>query len=398
MRKLVALLIIVIVTDAVMTAGVASSWKFAVLADSRAESWDNNDLGVAANTLGILVKDIKNQSVDLVVFPGDMIGGEPNDPNSLNEQLDSWKLVMKPLYDSGIHVYTVRGNHEYNPYKMGSRNTIDPSYEPFLNRFPLTSGTTSPDGGFTYSFIHKNAKFIGFDQYINRSESFDSSLYALHSNQGQMMNNWVTAQINSSTSLLNFAFAHEMLFPSESHPDCMANDPDSRDVLVAALGTHHGTYICGHDHMYLRGTASDGNGHTVPELVVGTAGGGNYRYASMSASGYTGPDTFAMVKNYGSSSNPYFGYLLVTVNDNNTWTGEFKAFQYDTYEKGKPHNAGAIQTIDRFRTSQDANGSQIVAGSDEAATTKPQKVQPGFEGIIAVAGFLTIAYLALDRR
>jgi hypothetical protein len=90
------------------------------------------------------------------------------------------------------------------------------------------------------------------------------------------------------------------------------------------------------------------------------AASGNYNYAPMSASGYTGPDTFTVDKNCGSSSNPYFGYLLVTVNDNNTWTGEFKAFQYDTYEKGKPHNAGANQTINGFSTRQDASGSQVV--------------------------------------
>jgi hypothetical protein len=352
MKKLITLTIIAVIAEAVMVAGastaLASSWKFVIMADSRAESWDDNGNGVAANTLEILVKDIENQSVDVVIFPGDMIGGEPNDSNSLNKQLDSWKLVMKPLYDAGIPIYTVRGNHEYNPYGMGSKNTIDPSYEPFLSHFPLPSGTTSPDGGFTYSFAHKNAKFIGFDQYINRSSYFSSALYGLHSNQGQMMNSWVTAEITNSTSPLNFAFAHEPLFPSKSHPDCMANDPDSRDALLYALSDHHGAYLCGHDHFYLRGTASDGRGHTVPELLVGTAGGGNYDYAPGDANGYTGPWTITVDKNYSNSSNPYFGYLLITVFDNNTWTGEFRAFRYDTYASGKPHNAGPIQTMDSF--------------------------------------------------
>jgi hypothetical protein len=352
MRKLVALLIIVIVADAVMMTSVASPWKFAVLADSRAQSWDNNSFGVAANTLGILVNDIESQNLDLVIFPGNMVFGNGN----LSKQLDSWKSIMKPLSDAGIPIYTIRGNHE------GGSDMIA-SYGLFLKQFPLMKNATSPDGGFTYSFTHKNAKFIGFDQFINQSGSFDSSLYALHSNQGQMMNRWVTAQINNSTSPLNFAFANEMFFPSKTHSDCMANDPDSRDVLVSALGTHHGTYLCGHDHMYLRGTASNGNGRNVPELVVDTAGAGNDDFKPIDATGYKGPCSFTVAKSYGNSSNPYFGYLLVTVNDDNTWTGEFKAFHYDTYEEGKPHNAGPIETIDRFRTSQDANGSQIVAGS-----------------------------------
>jgi hypothetical protein len=49
----------------------------------------------------------------------------------------------------------------------------------------------------------------------------------------------------------------------------------------------------------------------------------------------------------------------VTGDDNNTWTGEFKAFQYDTSDKGKLHIAGPIQTMDSFRTSQMSNGSQV---------------------------------------
>jgi hypothetical protein len=264
MNKYTVLLILAIIAEVVTTTAMASSWKFAVLADSRAEYWDDNGFGVAANTLGILVNDMKTQGVDLVIYPGDMIYGSGN----LSKDLDSWKSVMKPLSDAGIPICTTRGNHEGS----SDKNKIA-RYRLFIKQFPLMKDATSPDGGFTYSFTHKNAKFIGFDQWINRKTSFDRTLYAQHSNQGQMMNSWVTSEINNSSSPLNFAFAHGMLFPSKSHPDCMANDPDSRDALVAALGTHHGTYLCGHDHMYLRVTASDGNGHAVPELVVGTAGG-----------------------------------------------------------------------------------------------------------------------------
>lgn len=348
MKRLNVLLMIAVITAVCASTAMASSWKFAVLDDSRAKDWDNNGFGVAANTLGILVNDIKSQSVDLVIFPGDMATGETNNTTSLSQQLDSWKSIMKPLSDAGVAIYTIRGNHEYNPLKNGMKNAMDPSNSTYRSHFPLAKNATSPDGGFTYSFTHKNVRFIGFDQYIDRTTSFNNTLYAPHSNKGQMMESWVLAQINNSTSPLNFAFGHEMLFSSKSHPDCMANDPDSRDALVAVLGTHNGTYLCGHDHMYLRGIASDGKGQTVPELIVGTAGGGNYDYAPFNTTGYTGPDTFNVSKVLGNSSKPYFGYVLITVNDNNTWTSEFKGFQYDTYAKGKPHNAEPIQTMDSF--------------------------------------------------
>lgn len=278
-----------------------------------------------------------------------MVTGETNNTSHLNEMMYSWDAIVKPLYDAGVPIYTVRGNHEYDPLAKGAVNPVDPSNRTYIRHFPLPIIATSIDGVFTYAFTHKNARFIGFDQYINRKSSFNNTLYTTHSNKGQMMNSWVTAQINNSTSSLNFAFAHEPLFPSKSHPDTMANDPDSRDALVEALSNHHGAYFSGHDHMYLRGNVSNGRGQTIPALIVGTAGGGNYNYEHFNATGYTGPYTFTVVKNYGNSTKPIFGYLLITVYDNNTWTGEFRGFQYSTYAAGKPLNAGAIQTMDSFK-------------------------------------------------
>lgn len=340
--KVNALLVLAVISG-MMSLGCASStsWKFAVLGDSKAIASDDNGLGVASNTLKMLVNDIINQRVDLVVFPGDMTGGASN-PSRLGQEYSSWKSAMSPLRAAGIPVYTIRGNHEYEPSVGGAGST-------YLTYFQLPRGATSPDGGYTYSFTHKNARFIGFDQYIGRKKSFDDRLFSPHSNEGQMMKSWVTSQINSSTSPLNFVFAHEMLFPSKTHHDCMANDPDSRDALIAALGAHNGTYLCAHDHMYLHGTARDGWGQAVPELIAGTAGGGNYDYEPTNATGYTGPDTFTVNKVLGNSSKPYYGYVLITVYDNSTWTSEFKGFRYDAAAKGKRNRANPMRDMDAFR-------------------------------------------------
>lgn len=319
------------------------------MADSNIIDGDENvRLGSTDDILGTLVDDLKLEGIDFLIFPGDLAERENSD--NLSEILGLWKSQMKPLYDAGIYVYTIRGNHDCPP--LPESNLSD---DPYLRDFPLAKDAFSPDGGFTYAFTHKNAKFIGFDQYVNRKASFNSHLYSLHSNQGQMMNSLAISQIDNSTAPLNFAFAHEQLFPSESHPNCMANDPDSRDALVAALGAHHGAYLCGHDHMYLRGTAFDGQGHTVPELVVGTAGGRIYDYAPDKVSDYKGPDAFSVEKVYGDSNKPYFGYLVVTVYDNNTWSGQFKGFRYDA----EANRTMDLKTLDSFVTRQEP-GSQAV--------------------------------------
>jgi len=96
---------------------------------------------------------------------------------------------------------------------------------------------------------------------------------------------------------------------------------------------------------------NSGRGHTVPELIVGTAGRNNYDYSSEVVSNYTTPDNYTVDKVYSNSTNPYFGYLLVTVYDNNTWTGKFKGFQ-DTPDIWK-EQFPAIQTLDSFSIKQE---------------------------------------------
>jgi hypothetical protein len=281
--------------------------------------------------MSAIAKDIAAHGVDFVLFPGDMVTGETNDSAALQSMLQTWKAAMAPVYDAGIPVYVVRGNHEYDTLANGAANPVDPSSAPFLAEFSyLPQNGPGAEKGFTWSFTHKNVKVVGFDEYSNRSASYDNHRYAPGSNHGQAMNPWVLDEINHSKKPINFAIAHEQMWPTTSHSDCLANDPDSRDALVHALGTHNGAYFTGHDHMFVRGYMTNDLGDKVPSLVVGAAGGGNYDYKPFDAvaAGYTGPDRYVVEKTISSSSNPTFGYLIVTVHPNDTWTAEFRGFQF----------------------------------------------------------------------
>lgn len=85
--------------------------------------------------------------------------------------------------------------------------------------------------------------------------------------------------------------------------------------------------------MYLRGTATDADGDKVPTIVVGTGGAGNYSYAAFDdvAHGYSGSARYTVQEDIGSSANPTFGYLLVTVNRDNTWNAEFHGFRFNQW-------------------------------------------------------------------
>jgi len=205
----------------------------------------------------------------------------------------------------------------------------------------------------TYSFTWKNAKIIAFDQYAGRTSAYNDTLYAPGSNHGQAMNSWVLDQINNSVSGVIFVMSHEQIFPTNSHPDSLANDPDSRDALVHALGTHNGTDFSGHDHMYVRGTITNASGDKVPAFTVGTAGAGNYDYATYDVvtAGYTGSDTYSVQRVFSDKINPMFGYVLITVYSDNTWSGEFRGFRFNHWNDATNVSLTPITIMDSFTSS-----------------------------------------------
>jgi len=91
-RKIIIILMIAIIVGAITATTATSPWKFAVLADINGANYANG-FDVATNTLEFLVRDIKNQDVDLVIFPGDMIE-DNNNIGDYKERLDSWKTMM----------------------------------------------------------------------------------------------------------------------------------------------------------------------------------------------------------------------------------------------------------------------------------------------------------------
>ncbi|MBF0560278.1 MAG: metallophosphoesterase [Nitrospirae bacterium] len=335
-------------------------FKFAVFDDSRAASGatgtkNGDSNGAAAQIVKTIATDIAAQGVDFVLFPGDMVSGY-TDSTTLSSELDTWKTAMAPVYNANIPVYTTRGNHEYDDLTNGASNPDDPSRATYLAHFvmptngPTKNGAGLSEVGLTYSFTWKGVKFIAFDNYAGRTTSFDNTKYAPGSNKGQMMSSWVLDEINNSTAGLNFVMSHEMMWPTTSHPDCLANDPDDRDALVTALAAKNGTYFAGHNHMWVRGTMSDGKGAKIPAFTIGTGGGGNYDYAvyDVVKQGYTGSSSYSIQQVRASSANPVFGYMLVTVYSDNTWKGEFRAFQYNKWNDATDHSTTAITVWDSF--------------------------------------------------
>ena len=96
---------------------------------------------------------------------------------------------------------------------------------------------------------------------------------------------------------------------------------------------------------------TNGSGDKVPSLVVGSAGGGNYNYASFTGASYTyaGPAKYTVQKSIANRTNPTFGYLLVTVYTDNTWSGQFRGFQFKKWNDATDITLTPITVLDSFK-------------------------------------------------
>ena len=92
----------------------ADEWHFIVVGDSR-----GGDVGVNSKILTEIAAEIVKVEPDFVMFPGDLVTGS-RDSGKLRDQLTKWRGIMQPVYDAGIAMYNVRGNHDLGSRKDSS--------------------------------------------------------------------------------------------------------------------------------------------------------------------------------------------------------------------------------------------------------------------------------------
>jgi len=236
----------------------ASYWRFVAFGDSRAYSY----YGVNAVILGEIADAIVAEKAEFVVFPGDLVAGDTT--ASGQEQLEYWKGVMAPVYNEGIKVMPLRGNHEIRP-------GIDE------NDWKTVFSAEIPDNGppvevdLTYYLKHRNAIFIALDQYVGDIENHQINQTWLNSVLAD--NTWSVVGDDARQHV--FVAAHEPAFMVQ-HDGCMHRKPEERNEFWGTLEEELGcrTYFCGHDHFYDHAWIDDEDSGTndVEQFVVGTAG------------------------------------------------------------------------------------------------------------------------------
>ncbi len=250
-------LLCILLSTVLLTGASKPKWSFIVMGDSR-----NNGGGNGVNTviLSELAGEVIKNRVDFVLFPGDLVNGYV-DQTALEGQLNAWRSVMQPVYDAGIDVYVVRGNHDVgNPAGVTAWNNV------FKGKYGLPNNGPSGEKNLTYSVTHKNALIVALDQYVKLR---------------RVNQTWLDSQLASNTEPHIFVFGHEPAFAT-AHEDCLGSYPAERNAFWASIENAGGrTYFCGHDHIYNHARADDdGNlANDIHQYIVGTAGAPLYDWS-----------------------------------------------------------------------------------------------------------------------
>ena len=225
----------------------SEAFRFVVTGDTR-----GSDNGVNAIILAEMIQATIDEAADFIVVTGDLVNGS-SDPLIFASQLNTWRKIVQPLYDSSIGVYPCRGNHD-----TGSKEVWDAV---FSGSYVLPGNGPVDEENVTYSFVHENSLFISLDQY--------------GSHVNRVNQTWLDIELDSNLLPHVFIFGHVPAF-SVYHLDCLDDYPDERDRFWQSIADGCGrTYFTGHDHFYNHARIDDGDGNTEDDLhqIITGAGG-----------------------------------------------------------------------------------------------------------------------------
>jgi hypothetical protein len=224
-------------------AAQSQKWKFLVYGDTRGSS--STDI-INTNILTELARATTNTfpRPAFVLVPGDLVYS-----GSL-AYFQGWTNIMAPVYQAGIPVYPVMGNHDIAS----------------VSGYTTVFGGGIPDNGpaselkRTYYFIRSNVLVAVMDNYV-----------VAH----QCNTNWLNDVLRTNKYLHAFVMGHEPAF-SVNHTDCLDNVLTARDTFWNILSNAAcRVYFCGHDHFYDHMRLNDKDGdpsNDVHQMIVGSGG------------------------------------------------------------------------------------------------------------------------------
>ena len=349
-EKLIILILFLLLTP---ISGAWETWTFIVTADSRSESHDEN-LGVNVPILTELVNEILTKNPDMFLFAGDLVVGNTTQ-DLLEDEFLQWREVMEPVYQAGIPVYIVRGNHD------GGSSSITTAWNNVFKDETSSGGLdySLPQNGpageenLTYSITHKNALILALDECttVNHGNNY-------------VTQDWVDSQFAFNTRPHVFSYGHYTAF--KMIWDSMGDHPVERNAFWQSLeDAGSRVYFCGHEHFYHRATADNDNdpNNNIDQVVSGAAGASVHYWDGIykgDNGGYELTDNFHTTR---------FGYILVTITGNEvvlTWMQRDSDDQTITGNYLPEYSWSYTIPYDVFTLDEFADMAECWCGTDEA--------------------------------
>lgn len=237
-------------------AAMASPWKFIVTGDGRSgKNRPEDKNGVNVMIMAELAKAIVDEKPKFLLFSGDLVAG-PKTDEEMESQVSTWLDAMKPVYDAGIKVYAIRGNHEMHvphPEAVWRKKFVGP--------YAMPENGPKGEEGMTFTATYENVRIIGLDEF--------------QGDEAKINQPWLDSVLKANTSEHIFTFAHKMAFRSGNHDDGMEVNAEARDTFVKSLVSGgEKVMFFGHDHLYdhLTASLSAEPDKSIHQFVLGTAG------------------------------------------------------------------------------------------------------------------------------
>jgi len=336
-----AIIIILLVSNFVS----AQSFKFAAMSDSR--GFDN---GVNTPVLTALLEHMikTNPEIKFLVFAGDMVNGHNYDPERTKRELEYWKEVMSPIYNSPNvvwpGVWPVVGNHEIR-HREDEDNFREVFQDVYMNG-------PKEQKGLSYSFDFGNSHFtiINTDAwyYGDISDTTDDRRDWHYIKYMDWLENDIKSANERGVKHI-FTFSHEMPFPIGGHlrdglPNLGRNLTlpldstrqwylDRRDRFWNLMKANNAdAHICGHEHTYGRQEVEG-----VYQILNGSAGAPLYNFNPLPKDSIGNKTRMGWHEMTYKEAIPYYNVLKYSHGEgkksqrSETFVG-YKAFNYSVYE------------------------------------------------------------------
>ena len=273
-----------------------------------------------------IVQAVLDEKATILLWTGDLTNVSEGDSETFERQLLAWRDIVKLLYDHGVTVLPVRGNHEvvwYDPRAPTHKPQDIPEAKKiwdkvFSGRFALPANGPSGEENVSFYDVTESVLVVGVDQYTNP-----------HS----VNQTWLNRILEEHNRPFIFVYGHEPAFAAGDHPNAetLAEYPSRRDEFWESLikaGAR--VYFCGHDHFYDRmsiARAGPDPGPKMHQLTAGTAGAPLYKQGNYGSS--PGWEVGA-VHHAGA-----YGYIVAEIEGNNatmTFKGRTGAGKYEAMD------------------------------------------------------------------